>query len=54
MMRAGAAFTYQGRRYEAGDRVDLGAVPAHLHGTLTRLYGLVPARKRSTEKESEL
>ena len=53
MMRAGAAFTYLGRRYEAGDRVDLGAVPAHLHGTLIRLFGLVPARKKLVEKEEQ-
>lgn len=54
MKQAGTAFSFEGRRYEAGDSFNLAAVPAHLHGSLTRLYGLTdkPAKKHYIKKES--
>ena len=51
MMRVGTAFNFQGRRYEPGDRFDVRAVPEHLYGTLTRLYGLEPWPKIKLKKE---
>lgn len=51
MMRAGTDFTYQNRRYQAGDRFDLRSVPAHLQGTLIRLYKLEPVRKPKLTRE---
>ena len=48
MMRAGTDFTYQGQRYAVGDRFRLGSVPAHLHGTLTRMYGLTPWKVKAS------
>lgn len=45
MMRAGTDFTYNRKRYGVGDPFDLSSVPPHLHGTLTRLYRLTPARR---------
>ena len=51
MMRVGTAFTYGRRRYEPGDRFPVQAVPAHLLGTLTRLYGLTPWRPKKKDTE---
>ena len=48
MMRAGTDFTYDGRRYHAGDRFNLKSVPEHLHGSLTRLYELEPWKVKAS------
>lgn len=53
MMRVGRAFTHNGRRYEPGDLIDLRALPAHLHGTFIRLYGLTPYLRRRTKAEEQ-